>query len=337
MPTETPPESCYTLRFPFQLAPGRDIANLHAPCEREIDGLLFRFERQGTLYVLTVSGLPSAEAATAYLQRVWAGLMWVVLHHGVAFNAELDFAKVVYTADPQEAADNLYHNFGLPSEGGVDGLVDGNFPAVYRSNKRIRFVTVNPVNLVMGSHIDQFYSRFAEGISIPHGTEIITDAKLKTALDLYAAYFYEHSANARFLTLVMALETLTDNQPKPPFILAILDQWQRHVEHLKGDVQSESDEHAALEALERELLFRREASLRSQIRSLVHRTLEDAGNPDAQVLARQAVRIYDKRSTLVHEGTLPDRELRQAESDAKRIVEMVLKAKFVLRGEIGQR
>ena len=336
MSTETPTESFYTLRFPFQLDPRRDIANLHAPCEREIDGLLFRFERQGKFYVLTVSGLPSEEAAKAYVTRIYAGLMWVLLHHGTSFNAELDFAKVVYTADPQEAADNLYRNFGLPNEEGVDGLVDGNFPSVYLSNKQIRFITVNPVNLVMGTHVDQFYSRLAEGISIPHCAEIITDDKLKTALDLYAAYFYEHSANARFLTLVMALETLTDSQPKPPFVLEILDQWKQHVEQLKEDLQSESNEYEALEALERELLFRREASLRSQIRSLVHRTLEDAGNPDAQALARQAVRVYDKRSTLVHDGTLPERELGQAESDAKRIVEMVLKARFLQRDEIGQ-
>ncbi len=77
-------------------------------------------------------------------------------------------------------------------------------------------------------------------------------------------------------------------------------------------------------------------SLRSQIRNLVHRTLDTVGNPDAQTLAQQAVKLYDKRSKLVHEGTLPEQELRQSESDTKRIVEMVLKAKFFLRGEMGQ-
>lgn len=56
--------------------------------------------------------------------------------------------------------------------------------------------------------------------------------------------------------------------------------------------------------LERELLFRREASLRSQIRKLVVDALVIAGNPDPQEVGRRAVKVYDKRSTLVHQGVL---------------------------------
>jgi hypothetical protein len=45
-------------------------------------------------------------------------------------------------------------------------------------------------------------------------------------------------------------------------------------------------------------------------------------------VAQRAVQIYDRRSTLVHEGTLPAGELPEAEKTAKEIIELVLEAMF---------
>ncbi len=153
-------------------------------------------------------------------------------------------------------------------------------------------------------------------------------------MELYAAYFYEQSANAKFLTLIMVLETLTVSHPKHEVALELLTQWRSQVEERKRQLHPGSEEHEALEALERELLFRREASLRSQIRTLVRNTLTTAGNLNASRYAQHAVRAYDRRSTLVHEGTLPTGVLREAARDAREIVEAVLKAEF---GSAGSR
>jgi hypothetical protein len=126
----------------------------------------------------------------------------------------------------------------------------------------------------------------------------------------------------------MALETLTSSRPKHRAAQELLNQWQLQVGERKQQLPVASDEYEALESLERELLFRREASLRSQIRTLVHDTLEADGNPNANQLAGRAVKVYDSRSTLVHEGVLQTDELRTAEQDAREIVVMVLKSKL---------
>lgn len=325
---ESPQKQTYTLRFPFQLAPGQEISNLDQPIERELGDLTISFKRQDSYYVFGVTGFESEESAKEYLRLLWTGLMWVLLDRGLAFNADLEFDKVTLVDDPQKAPKNLSRSFGLVIKGNVDALINGNMPAVYPSNKQIRTITAGQISLITSTNADQFVSLLVEGISIPNSASVISNSKLRTALELYAAYFYERSSNARLLTLVMALETLTESQQKHRVAQELLNQWQLQVGERKELLPVDSEEHEALESLERELLFRREASLRSQIRKLVHNTLEADGNPNASQLARRAVQVYDRRSTLVHEGVLPTDELRTAEQDAREIVVMVLKSKL---------
>ena len=84
-----------------------------------------------------------------------------------------------------------------------------------------------------------------------------------------------------------------------------------------------------LSRLFRELMFRKEDSIRRQIRNVVKFTLEVNGDTDAEKAAARAVKIYDLRSTLVHEGTLESPVLTKAIADVKDIVERVLRARFI--------
>jgi hypothetical protein len=90
----------------------------------------------------------------------------------------------------------------------------------------------------------------------------------------------------------------------------------------------DTEEHHALESLERELIFKKTDSLRRQVRTLVYETLDLAGHAHALDLAQKAVKVYDARSELVHEGYLSDSLLSRVTAEAKEIVEQVLRAKF---------
>jgi hypothetical protein len=171
--------------------------------------------------------------------------------------------------------------------------------------------------------IDKYASIFSSDI-LPHSFL----AKLRIALELYSAHFYERAMSTRFLMLVMALEVMTPNSIKPKIALHLLEQWRQQVGVLKSSFPSDSDEYFSLDALERELLFRRENSIRTQIKQMVYNVLSADKKTDASELARRAVKVYDQRSTLVHEGALPVGELAKAEQDAKEIIEIVLKAMF---------
>jgi len=57
----------------------------------------------------------------------------------------------------------------------------------------------------------------------------------ESAFELYGAYFIESSNNARFLTLIMALEALATGTPRPPLVLKLIDDWRKQLDHLISD------------------------------------------------------------------------------------------------------
>lgn len=85
---------------------------------------------------------------------------------------------------------------------------------------------------------------------------------------------------------------------------------------------SSSEDFRSLEALSRELNFRADDSIRSQVRKLFA-NLGGIDSTECDQLQRNALRVYDKRSTLVHDGHLPDEELSTLEREARELLEKV--------------
>lgn len=146
------------------------------------------------------------------------------------------------------------------------------------------------------------------------------NAKLCTALELYGAHFAEASTKVRFLLLVMSLETLTEPTEKDRVALDLLDRWSEDLDAEKRACDAGSLAHDSLLALERELFFRRHDSIRSQVRKLMGKIPAAAEND----LSRRALKVYDKRSLLVHDGSLPSEELAELEPEALKLVEAAL-------------
>jgi hypothetical protein len=317
----------YTLRFPFRLPPGREIAVSEEGIE--LGGLKFSLKRRNQFYVLKIDGFPSENEAKNYINNAWAGLMWVLLKRGISPDVELKAQKVKYAEDPYQAAKNLSKNLGLKVEGPVDGLINGARPAVYPTEKKIRAITMGEPTLAVTTPAEIVLRILGEGASFQKSDEVINDEKLRLALELYGAYFTEFTANARFLTLVMALEALAVGVPKTQLVLDLIEKWRIELEKLLENVEPDTDDASSLEALRRELLFRKEDSKRRRIQSLALKTLRDHGDKDAEETAKKAVEIYDLRGELLHEGRVEPRKLSKATSDTKRIVERILQALFV--------
>jgi hypothetical protein len=318
----------YTLRFPIQLASALDISDFPDGIERELGNLKFSVKQQNQYHVIKVEGFTSEEAAKEYINILWAGLMWVLLNIHISFRAERKFDEVIYNDDPIQTAMNFSKVFGSKFER-VDGVIDGGFPYVYPSSQKISVFTVNPATAIVTTPFELFFNIFLEGITPPASSNISQEANLRLALELYAAHFYEQSQNARFLTLVMALEVLTTKSRKHTVALELIKEWHADLLKQREQFDVKSDEYEALEALEREIIFRQDASLRSQIRTLVRTTLDKAHYPDSLVWAKRAAEIYDSRSTLVHEGRLETSKLEKVLENAEKLVEMVLKIKFM--------
>jgi hypothetical protein len=141
------------------------------------------------------------------------------------------------------------------------------------------------------------------------------------ALELYAAHFSEKHARVRFLLLVIALEAIAAPTLKHKVALDCLNRWEEELAEQLALHSPSSDEYDSLEALRHGLRFQRTDSIRSRVQNLFTHL---ANSPDeVQVLRKRAREVYDKRSTLVHEGRLPDDELADLENNARGLVEIV--------------
>lgn len=318
----------YTLRFPFTLPAGREIAITET--SGELDGLEYRLSKQDRLYVLTLSGFPSEESAQAYLKDTRAALIWVLLHTGIPAKGGFEPQPVSYSDDPHQTAANLSWSFGSQIEGPVDALVDFRRPAVYVTGKRIHMLNFGLASVVISTPAEIVMKHFAEGVGIENSTRILEDPKLLTAFELFAAYFTEASGNARFLTLIMAIETLATGVQRTRLVLDLMEKWKQEADETLKTVPPDSNDAASLQAVCRELLVRREDSIRRQVRNVVLTTLTMNGDADAVEAAKKAVQLYDLRSRLVHKGRLAPQELSEGMTDAKNLVERVLRARFLL-------
>lgn len=315
----------YTLKFPFRLAPGREVGEDEASAT--LGDLQVSLTTNGHYCVMTAQGFPSEQDARDYVSRVWAGLMWLLLNRELSTISVLEPQAVAWAEDPKKAAENLSKSFGLVIDAPVDGLIDGAFPAVYLTSKRLRTITAGDVAVKLTTPKASVLAALVEGSSFPRSDKLIEDNKLRVALELYGAYFTESSNNARFLTLVMALEALATGAPRPPLVLKLIDDWKKEVEQLMSEGNLSPAEVASLESLSRELLFRKEDSIRRQIVDLVLSTLQNAKDAEAEKLAQTARTLYDLRSELVHEGKLPENKLSVAVSDAKALVQRILRVR----------
>lgn len=166
--------------------------------------------------------------------------------------------------------------------------------------------------------LTQAFSQMSQILSTGPNSE-----KLRTALELYGSHFFERQARIRFLLLIIALEALATPTLKSHVALALISKWQKDLSTEKQRYSRCSTEYDALEDLARELFYRREDSIRGQIRKLFC-SIADKANSGSADLPRRALKIYDIRSKLVHEGSLPPADLEAAEEEARILLETVI-------------
>lgn len=299
----------FTLRLPFELPTGYQITDTDKPIQYA--NLECKLKKESRAYALIIKGFCTEEDAEYFLSNSWSGLMWVLLNCGLAPLWETKLQKISYTKDP------------------VAKEIDGLQPAIFSSDGSYWARTTDNINLISGTNTDRFFEYFFKGIEYKNWENGFKNNKLRIALELYGAFFSEATENARFLTLVMVLEALSESEKRPDMVLDLLINFRGQIEDVESNYSKESNERVSLESLKRELTFRKEDSIRKQIRSLVFNTLSNNGDVDALEMAKQALKVYDKRSTLVHGGSLTLQELGSISSEARIIVERVLRAKFI--------
>ena len=127
--------------------------------------------------------------------------------------------------------------------------------------------------------------------------------------------------------LVVAMEALAESSPKHQVALDLLGRWQDELTQEKLRYDSYSEEFYSLNALSRELDFRAGDSVNNTIRKLFA-DLPGVEAEERSDMQRRAIRLYSKRSVLVHHGYLPAEELAGLEAEARSLLEKLFSAEI---------
>jgi len=295
----------YTLRIPFQVQPGYALGSTGASSSTTYAGMTVSLNQTQAGYALLVAGFSSSEAAARFTPRVWTGLTKLMLDRGSAFSGSMDPQPVTYPQPTGKPAGGLGKEF--------EGLADGDAPTIYPSGKNVGFLTMGQPSVTITIPAKQALESIVTGFQTEASEPLFVDERFRTAVALYSAALFEESSPARLLTLSMAFEVLAPVTQKHEVVQTLIDSWKSSVETARHVNASNDAAVSALESLEKELLFRRESSIRGRIREFVFKELgEDSGARDK---ARQVVSAYDARSTLLHDGRLQDTVLGKAIED----------------------
>lgn len=313
----------WKLRFPFR--PIDQVSGLQGRADIPWSGGTAYVELSDPYLVLSLEGFETEQAAQGALPYAWSVVALTSVRSRMGFSCIDQLDTVVYAEDPDAAGANL-ERMGLRNVGPVHGLVNGNWPAAVPVDKNIRYATAGDLTVVTTSSADSLVDSMSNLLAHGDPTLLFHDERFRLAAELWMAHYQEKTSRAKFLTLVTAIEILAPPVNKHPKALQLLDSWRRHLKELLESCQSGSEEEASYEALERELFFRREQSIRGRVRSYVRDTLMDSRPEEYEELARAALFAYDLRSKLVHDGTLERSRLASGYEAATRVLGALLES-----------
>lgn len=320
----------FTLRVAVKTLGEEPVAGLEAGCSFNIGMVCVTLDHRGRYLVLKAGDFATEEDAAQFLPPLKAGLWNLAIEYNIAFIPDFEQREITWSANPELAGRNLSASFGLPELGPVHGLADEGGIVIFPSEENIRFIGGGEITARVSTNLKDVVRVLSEGIVSAQLSTFVTDEKFSTAFDLYLGHFYERSIHARFLSLIMTLEVLAPVTEKHAAAQELLTGWGQVIKERLSQAVGD-DERDALEALSRELEFRKETSIRRRVRRLI---LDEAPIDDLSktALARQVVRAYDLRGGLVHSGSVDENELREAHDITLRAVKLILSARLGLAG-----
>lgn len=316
----------FRLRFPFRST--HDITDFTSTIPLRLSGVRASLEPHLPYVVLNLEGFECESDAAEALPFAWGAVMLASVLSGWGFQAETTMDGVTYAKDPDRAAQNLRNSFGIPISGPVDGLVNGNLPAVLPADKNIRYITAVDINVRQSIAASSITPHLERALSNREAGRIFGDERLKLALELWSDYHRERSLRAKFLTLVMALEVLAPPTTKHRVAQSIVDRWDTELASELQRYAEDSEEREAIDSLRREVAFRRERSIRSRVRKHILEVVGAVSADEARETAQMAVRAYDLRGSLLHTGALTPTELSDGHGAALKALRTVLLASF---------
>lgn len=297
------PEEGHAAFVPFILAPGRTIDFDVKTLKIQIGTRFLQLERLSHRLGLTLGPYKTEAEGEEAIALLEGCLLWNALTRGFGIQYVTDRQPVhlsTVTAEPGS----------IPAKWGwsaSDGNYDVNKATVIPLHKRLVRFEGGSATITIGTPGVLFLESLREALSFPNLSRIVQNSRLRLAIEIYANHHFEQSSDAKFISLVTALEALVPTAQISQGTQVVLERALQLVEVAR-------DAHPASELgwFELDRLRGRLSSSGSQesigftLRSFVEEQVTkhpDLGQPS--IAARQVTQAYNARSRFLHHGKRP--------------------------------
>lgn len=316
----------YGLYLPFELPYGRTIKLDEGGSTLEIAGTSFKTEALHHRYAIHGGEFETVEEAKAQLDNLRAALLWFSLKHqsGLRYPEHISHARI-YDEPKRISGDGALHSL-LRKRGWtvIHGDFDADKAIVLPQHLCLTRWEAGKVGVHTDLDVEGFAETLREAVSFHHVSRLHGYPKLILGIELYAVNHFEVSDEAKFLTLVGALEATLEDESIPEASIEALDS---ATESVRAHLDRASDAcRADLEHLLQRLASLKRRSISDQFRRQI--ATRGAGLIEVESLDQSLTAAYGTRSRLLHDGRADPERVRQDLKFLRQFVPAYLSREF---------
>jgi hypothetical protein len=303
----------YSLYVPFTVAPGREISSIDKLDPFIINDYSLHLETFDYYYVIVISYFKDKESAIRFFSKLQSSLFWFSLKYKIGIDYS-SIVKGVELYDKEIVIDDdnpLKPVLEKVDWDSVEGQYDGNETVVLPANKKLMRFGAGKVRVTAGVGANIFMDCIKEVFDFPNPEKLVDNKKLKLAIDLYSTSQFEESDNATFITLVSALEALIPDSEVSTFTKEVINLINSELNKKRVEYDKESDERRDIEHLQSRLGELKKQTIGTSMRGYIKSIVDiNVDLTDPETISRKLKEIYNTRSTLLHEGTADEDEIK---------------------------
>ena len=259
----------YSVRLPFTLSPGRTL-KLADGGRFELLGQMCEIAQEYNQYVLIVSGFSSEEAASTFLLKACAGLIWFGLKSSAGFRFDPDTTPLEVFTQPRPIAERspIASIASMKGWREYDGHYDADKTIVRPDHRRLIVFTGGSVTPRIDTPVSVLAKGMVEGMAEGRPELVLCDPKLRLACEVYLSSHFESTPAASFLSRITTLEILVTHALTSEPVQTMVARFIGEATAAQKD-EKDAAVRREFESVVGRLTYLRYRSIKSQIRSLV--------------------------------------------------------------------
>lgn len=322
----------YVASLPFVIAPGATLGTFDPPVSSTIGLLNLSVEKLHHIYTLNCGPFQTEAEASNAVSKLGIALLWFSLTHGVGVQYSKELGNATFFGAPlpiPESEHIMAHIGRVTGWTATDGHYEAEKAIVRPEHMRLARWESGRATITVGISNDNLLTCLHTALSFPRLEHIVNHAKLRLAIELYAAYRFELSRNAQLVSLVTALEALLPNVEIGNQSKAALAHGKKSVQAVRDAYPKNSSEWTEVNHLLSRIGGLQTESIGTTLRQFAVSAVSrhpKLGNPEE--VSFQLRDAYSVRSKLLHEGHCPEEKLKEQLSFLCSFVPRFLSALF---------